>query len=138
MEKVIHRFVAGVRCGCGKKNELLLPEVECGTEMIWYLRCGGCGGFGWFHAGQERAFRNAIRDAAERRGEPGGLSEKGTREAHESFAESLPECGCGGRFHVVRLMEEEPCLQCGNSLVRPGVAGKSRVPVPRIFPTPSR
>jgi hypothetical protein len=109
--------------------------------MIWYVRCRGCGGFGWFHAAEEKAFREAIQSVAKRRNEPGGLSEEGTVEAHAIFAESLPLCACGTSYSVVRLMEQEPCLGCGQDLTGtswPDPDQKKKVSVLRISPTPSR
>ena len=134
---VIHRFVAGVTCTCGRVNDLLLPVAECGSEFIWHLRCGSCGTWGWFHAREEEAFARAVRETARRRGEEGGLSEEGTHQAHVQFAEGLPACACGGRFHVVQRIEEEPCLGCGVSLrgVKwPDPAMRRQAAVPRIAP----
>jgi hypothetical protein len=141
MDPIIQRFSASVICPCGGKNELLLPEVTCGTEMIWYLRCRGCGGFGWFHAAEENVFREAIQSVSKARNEPGGLSEEGTVEAHTLFAASLPPCGCGKSYSVVRWMEREPCLGCGQDLTGspwPDPDREKQVSVRRISSTPSR
>lgn len=112
----LRRFAAVLRCPCGRPNEILLPETECGTEFDWIVRCRGCGRFGWFHAKEDRAFGEAIRATASIRGEEEGLSEEGTREAHARFAAKLAPCACGGRFTVVRKMEDEPCLGCARPL----------------------
>jgi hypothetical protein len=45
-----------------------------------------------------------------------GLSPEGTREAHAAFAATVDACACGGRFHVVREIMDEPCLGCGRPL----------------------
>ena len=113
----LSRFAMDVACpGCARENTLLLPEASCGNEFVWHARCDGCGGWRWFNSRQDASFVHAVRDAAKRRGEPSGLSPEGTREAHDAFATTVDPCGCGGRFHVVREIMDEPCLGCGRSL----------------------
>lgn len=113
----ITRFSMDVACpACERPNTLLLPEASCGNEFVWHARCGGCGAWRWFNSRQDRDFVRAVKDAAERRNEPSGLSPEGTREAHEAFAATVDACSCGGRFHVVREIMEEPCLGCGRPL----------------------
>jgi hypothetical protein len=117
MGHAISRFGMEVVCrACGRGNTLLLPEASCGNEFVWHARCGGCGAWRWFNSRQDAAFVRAVKDAARRRSEPGGLSPEGTREAHEAFAGTVDPCSCGGRFHVVEEVMEEPCLGCGRSL----------------------
>ena len=116
MDSIV-RLAALVSCpSCGASNRVLLPEPSCGNEFIWHARCGGCGDWRWFHSRADRAFVDAIRGTAARRGEPGGLSEEGTREAHGAFEATVDACDCGGRFHVVRDLREESCTACGTSL----------------------
>ncbi len=113
----ITRFSMDVPCpGCARPNTMLLPEASCGNEFVWHARCGGCGAWRWFNSRQDRDFVRAVKEAAKRRGEPGGLSPEGTREAHDAFAATVDACACGGRFHVVREIMEEPCLGCGRPL----------------------
>ena len=115
--EALSRFAMDISCpGCARPNTLLLPEASCGNEFVWHARCGGCGGWRWFNSRQDASFVRAVRDTAKRRGEPGGLSPEGTREAHTAFADSVDPCACGGRFHVVREIVDEPCLGCGRSL----------------------
>lgn len=104
-------------CGhCGRANLLILPEGCCGNEFVWNARCGGCGEWRWFHAREDASFVLAIRETARRRGEPGGLSPEGTREAHAAFEATLDPCSCGGRFHVVWDVLHEACVGCGQPL----------------------
>jgi hypothetical protein len=113
----ITRFSMDVACpGCSRPNTLLLPEASCGNEFVWHARCGGCGAWRWFNSRADRDFVRAVKDAAKRRGETSGLSPEGTREAHDAFASTVDACACGGRFHVVREIMEEPCLGCGRPL----------------------
>ncbi|HZE95407.1 MAG TPA: hypothetical protein VE981_00110 [Planctomycetota bacterium] len=113
----IKRLAMDLACrGCGRGNIMLLPEASCGNEFVWHARCSGCGEWRWFHSRQDAPFVRAVKDAALRRGEPGGLSPEGTREAHEAFASTVDACPCGGRFHVVREILDEPCLGCGRTL----------------------
>ncbi len=98
---------------CGRANLVILPEGCCGNEFVWNARCGGCGDWRWFHAREDASFVLAVRETARRRGEPGGLSPEGTREAHGAFEATLDPCPCGGRFHVVRDVLDEPCTGCG-------------------------
>lgn len=102
--------------GCGRPQLVLLPEAECGSEFLWTARCGGCGDWRWFHARLDADFVRSIVETAKARGEPGGLSEEGTREAHARYEALLGPCACGGRFHVVRTLDAEPCLGCGRPL----------------------
>lgn len=111
------RFAVEVACpACARGNTVLLPEASCGNEFVWHARCGGCGDWRWFNSRQDRDFVRAVKETARRRGEPGGLSPQGTREAHEVFAATVAACGCGGRFHVVLEIMDEPCLGCGQPL----------------------
>lgn len=113
----ITRFSMDVACpACRRPNTMLLPEASCGNEFIWHARCGGCGAWRWFNSRQDAAFVRAVKETAKRRGEPSGLSPEGTREAHEAFAGTVDACACGGRFHVVREIMNEPCLGCGRPL----------------------
>ncbi len=113
----ITRFAIEVACpSCARGNTVLLPEASCGNEFVWHARCGGCGAWRWFNSRQDRDFVRAVKEAAQRRGEWSGLSPDGTREAHEAFAATVGACACGGRFHVVREIMDEPCLGCGRSL----------------------
>jgi hypothetical protein len=113
----ITRFAMDVVCpGCTRGNRMLLPEASCGNEFVWHARCGGCGAWRWFNSRQDLDFVRAVKETARRRSERSGLSPEGTREAHEAFAATIEACGCGGRFHVVREIMEEPCLGCGRSL----------------------
>lgn len=113
----ITRYSMDVVCpACTRPNTMLLPEASCGNEFVWYARCGGCGAWRWFNSRQDLAFIRAVKEAAKRRGEPGGLSPEGTTEAHAVFAATVDPCSCGGRFHVVREMMREPCLGCGRPL----------------------
>ena len=113
----ITRFSMDVACpACARHNTMLLPEASCGNEFVWHARCGGCGAWRWFNARGDVAFIRAVKDAAKRRGEPGGLSPEGTIEAHSAFARTVDACSCGGRFHVVREIMSEPCLGCGRPL----------------------
>lgn len=120
---------------CARPNVVLLPETSCGNEFVWTARCGGCGGRRWFHSREDAAFVEAIRGTARRRGEPGGLSAEGTREAHAEFESSVAPCSCGGRFHVVREAGDERCLGCGQPMGSvPSQAAARRVPVPPLRP----
>ena len=121
----ITRRAAEVVCAsCARTNLLILPELACGNEFIWYARCGKCGTWRWFHSREDEAFVRAIRDTARRRGEMGGLSAEGTREAHAVFEARVDACPCGGRFHAVRDLRDEPCLGCGGKLgAAPGAPG---------------
>ena len=113
----IRRFAVEGPCGgCGRANVMLVPEACCGNEFVWHARCGRCGAWRWFHSRQDAEFVRTIKEAAKRRGEPGGLSPEGTLEAHAAFAGTLEACACGGRFHVVREILSEPCLGCGRPL----------------------
>lgn len=117
MAHAITRFGMEVLCPtCTRANLLLLPEASCGNEFVWHARCGGCGAWRWFNSRQDAAFVRAVKDAARRREEPGGLSPEGTREAHRAFAGTVDPCPCGGRFHVVGEIMDEPCLGCGRPL----------------------
>lgn len=102
--------------GCARGNTLLLPEASCGNEFVWHARCGSCGAWRWFNSREDAQFVRAVRETARERGEPGGLSPEGTLLAHDRFARTVDPCPCGGRFHVVREVMEEPCLGCGRSL----------------------
>ena len=74
----------------------------------------------------------AVLEAAKRRGEPGGLSDEGRREADAAFESTIPASSCGGRFHVVRSLEAEPCTGCGRAL-RDSIAGAAEaVDVPPL------
>jgi hypothetical protein len=99
--------------GCGREQLMLLPETACGNEFVWTARCGICGDWRWFHAREDRDFVRAVLETSRRRGEPGGLSVEGRREAHAAYEAGLPGCACGGRFHVVTFVSEESCLGCG-------------------------
>jgi len=113
----ITRFSMTVACpGCARGNTMLLPEASCGNEFVWHARCGGCGSWRWFNSRADRDFVQAVKATARRRGELSGLSPEGTREAHAAFAATVDACGCGGRYHVVREIMDEPCLGCGRSL----------------------
>jgi hypothetical protein len=113
----IGRFAMELACpACAKLNTLLLPEASCGNEFVWYARCGGCGGWRWFHSRQEAAFVLAVKETARRRDERSGLSLQGTREAHAAFEATVDPCPCGGRFHVALEILDEPCVGCGRSL----------------------
>jgi hypothetical protein len=126
----IARLAADVTCAsCGRPNAVLLPEASCGNEFVWHARCGSCGGWRWFHSREDGEFVRAVRETARRRGETGGLSAEGTREAHAAFESSVDPCGCGGRFHVVLTLGQEPCLGCGKPLGAVPVAAGRRVEV---------
>ena len=113
----IRRYAVEGPCGgCGRPAVLLVPEGCCGNEFVWHLRCGACGGWLWFHSREDAAFVRAVREAAKRRDEPGGLSPEGTREAHAAYEATLGPCGCGGRFRVAFDLGAEPCLGCGRPL----------------------
>ena len=113
----ITRFAMEVACpACARGNTMLLPEASCGNEFVWHARCGGCGAWRWFNSRADRDFVRAVKDTAKRRGELGGLSPEGTREAHDAFATTVDACACGGRFHVVREIMDEPCLGCARPL----------------------
>jgi hypothetical protein len=101
---------------CRRPNEILLPETACGNEFIWHARCGSCGSWRYFHSREDASFVLAIRETARRRGEGSGLSPEGTREAHAAFEATVDPCSCGGRFHVVLDLLDEPCLGCGQAL----------------------
>lgn len=101
---------------CGRANLVLLPEGCCGSEFVWYARCGRCGEWRWFHSREDASFVLAVRETARRRGEPGGLSPGGTLEAHAAYEATLDPCPCGGRFHVVRDVLDEACIGCGRAL----------------------
>ncbi len=138
--EALRRFAFEIECpSCARGNTLLLPEASCGNEFVWHARCGGCGEWRWFNSRQDASFVRAIKDAARRREEPGGLSPEGTREAHEAFARTLDPCRCGGRFHVVREIMDEPCLGCGKPLRGapfPEVE-RRQIPVPPLRPETS-
>jgi hypothetical protein len=113
----INRFAMEVACpSCSRANMLLLPEASCGNEFVWHARCGVCGEWRWFNSRQDASFVRAIKETARRRDEMSGLSPEGTREAHDAFAATVDPCACGGRFHVVREIMDEPCLACGRPL----------------------
>jgi len=113
----ITRLAMDVACpACARGNSLLLPEASCGNEFVWHARCGGCGAWRWFNSRADAAFVRAVKQTAKRRDEMSGLSPEGTLEAHAAFAETLDLCPCGGRFHVVREILDEPCLGCGATL----------------------
>jgi hypothetical protein len=101
---------------CGKANLVILPEGCCGNEFVWNARCGACGAWRWFHSREDASFVLAVKETARRRGEPGGLSPDGTREAHAAYEATLDACPCGGRFHVVRDVLDEACTGCGKPL----------------------
>ena len=126
----IRRFAVEGPCGgCGRSNVMLIPEGCCGNEFVWHARCGGCGGWRWFHAREDQAFVRAIKEAAARRGEPGGLSPEGTREAHAAYEATLGPCGCGGRYHVAFELTAEPCPGCGRPLSPAFIGTGKRVTV---------
>lgn len=132
----IPRLEADVACvACGRANAMLLPEASCGNEFVWHARCGGCGGWRWFHSREDKAFIQAIRETARRRGETGGLSPEGTREAHASFESTVDPCACGGRFHVVLTLGQEPCLGCGKPLEIRSHPDARRVEVASLRPS---
>ncbi len=111
------RFAMELACpACARGNTMLLPEASCGNEFVWHARCGGCGGWRWFNSRADADFVQAVKSTARSRGELCGLSPEGTREAHEAFAATVDPCSCGGRFHVVREILDEPCLGCGRPL----------------------
>ena len=113
----ITRYAMDLTCpACARGNTMLLPEASCGNEFVWHARCGGCGAWRWFNSRGDAAFVRAVKETALRRDERSGLSPEGTREAHEAFAATVEPCPCGGRFHVVREIMDEPCLGCGRSL----------------------
>jgi hypothetical protein len=135
------RFAMDVVCpACSRGNRMLLPEASCGNEFIWHARCGGCGSWRWFNSRADRNFVRAVKDAARRREEPSGLSAEGTREAHEAFAETVEACACGGRFHVVREIMDEPCLGCGRPLkdARFPEVRNAQIEVEPLRPGPSK
>jgi ssDNA-binding Zn-finger/Zn-ribbon topoisomerase 1 len=102
--------------GCARSNLVILPEGCCGNEFVWNARCGACGEWRWFHAREDAEFVRAVRDAARRRSELGGLSPEGTLEAHAAYEATLDPCPCGGRYHVVRDVLDERCPECGTAL----------------------
>lgn len=113
----IRRLAVEVGCpACSRPNTLLVPEGCCGNEFVWHARCGGCGAWRWFNAREDEAFVRVVKETSARRGEPGGLSPEGTREAHASFESTLDPCGCGGRWRVAFELRDLPCLGCGGSL----------------------
>jgi hypothetical protein len=115
---------------CGRANLLILPEGCCGNEFVWNTRCGTCGEWRWFHSREDASFVLAIKETACRRREMGGLSSEGTREAHAAFEATVDPCPCGGRFHVVMDVLNEPCLGCGRILKGSEIsAGKGRAVV---------
>ena len=130
----IKRLAVDVACpSCARANRLLMPEASCGNEFVWHARCGGCGDWRWFHSREDIAFVRSIKETAKRRSEREGLSPEGTREAHAAFAATVDACACGGRFHVVREMTEEPCLGCGRPLKDSAFPEVQRVEV-RVTP----
>jgi hypothetical protein len=100
------RAAAGRTCACGRENVLLMPIAACGTETIWDVRCARCGAYAWFDARADADFRRALAE-----GKPGG-----TAEVDRLFAAALPPCACGGARRLVREVEKEPCVACGNPL----------------------
>ena len=125
----ITRFAMELACpACAKPNTLLLPEASCGNEFVWHARCGGCGGWRWFHSRQEASFVLAVKETARRRDEWSGLSPQGTREAHAAFEATVDPCPCSGRFHVVLEILDEPCVGCGKPL-RSALPGVCRLQV---------
>lgn len=134
---MLRRFaVEGPCAGCGRATTMLVPEACCGNEFVWHARCGGCGAWRWFHAREDVEFVRAVKETAARRGEPGGLSPEGTREAHAAFEATLPACPCGGRFHVAFELSAEPCPACGRSLGAAfiGAGRRITVEVPALRP----
>ena len=115
---------------------MLLPEACCGNEFVWHLHCAACGGWRWFHSREDAAFVRAIRETAKRRGEPGGLSAEGTREAHAAYEATLGPCGCGGRFRVAFDLTAVSCPGCGRALGAAfiGVGKKITVDVDGVAP----
>jgi hypothetical protein len=114
---MIRRLALDLSCpSCSRANTVLLPEASCGNEFVWHARCAGCGGWRWFHSREDRDFVRAVRGTARRRGEPGGLSPEGTREAHAAFEATVAPCVCGGRLRVVMEVQDVPCLGCGRPL----------------------
>jgi ssDNA-binding Zn-finger/Zn-ribbon topoisomerase 1 len=109
---------------CGRTNLVILPEGCYGSEFVWNARCGSCGEWRWFHAREDASFVLAVKETARRRDEMGGLSPEGTRQAHAAFEATLDPCSCGGRFHVVRDVLDEPCVGCGRPF-RDAPAGQS-------------
>ena len=77
---------------------------------------GGIAGTGPAPLQRDQRRLRAVKEAAARRGEPGGLSPEGTREAHAAYEATLDPCGCGGRFHVAFELTAEPCPGCGRPL----------------------
>lgn len=126
----IRRLAVDVACpGCARPNPLLLPESACGNEFVWHVRCRACGAWRWFHSRQEEAFVRAVKETSRRRGEPGGLSPEGTREAHAAFEATVDPCGCGGRFGVVMAVEDVPCSGCGGRLLEGPLSADGARPV---------
>jgi hypothetical protein len=126
----IRRFaVEGPCAGCGRGNVMLIPEGCCGNEFVWHVRCRACGAWRWFHSREDVAFGRAVRETAKRRGEPGGLSAEGTREAHAAYEATLPACGCGGRFQVAFELTAEPCTGCGRPLGPSFIGAGKRITV---------
>jgi len=113
----IRRLAIDVACpSCARANCLLLPEASCGNEFVWHARCGACGAWRWFHSRQDASFVLSVKETARSRGEPGGLSPEGTRQAHAAFEATVEPCACGGRFKVVMEVQDVPCLGCGGAL----------------------
>ena len=113
----IRRLAIDVACpSCARANSLLLPEASCGNEFVWHVRCGACGAWRWFHSRQDPSFVMSVKETARLRGETGGLSPEGTRQAHAAFESTVEPCACGGRFTVVMEVQDVPCLGCGGAL----------------------
>jgi len=131
----VRRVAVDLACpSCARPNPVLLPEASCGNEFVWHARCAGCGAWRWFHSREDASFVLAVKETARRRGEAGGLSPEGTREAHAAFEATVEPCACRGRFKVVREMEDVPCLGCGRPLRGAAIpAGPgSRIDVPPL------
>lgn len=99
-------------CACGQENVLLMPIAACGMETIWDVRCAGCGAHAWFDALADADFRRALAEAKHTVAEVVAQRE----ETDRRFATLLPPCACGGRRHLVRELEKEPCAACGKPL----------------------
>jgi hypothetical protein len=108
------RALEGACPDCGRIEVRPGPGAGCGNEFIWLVRCRGCSEWRWFHAREDGDFVRAVLETAMRRGEAGGLSAEGTREAHAAFEAGLPGCSCGGSLRLVSDPRAEPCGGCGS------------------------
>lgn len=122
------RAAATVRCSCGRENTLLMPIAACGAETVWDVRCNECGAFAWFDARADADFRSALAGAKGTATDPRAQQ----AETDRRFAAALPKCACGGTRRVVRELEAQPCLACGNPLGRRAMTEAPALDVPPL------